>query len=333
MNDGPDFRHLVAFVAVAEECNFGKASQRIHITQPALSAQIKQLENWLGAKLFRRVPRGAELTEPGRNFLVYARRLLHLRQHAVRAASRKHSPADWPLRLGFSPFANRDLVREALVGYHEMLPEGQLSSASDSTARLLEMLSDGRLDAAIVTGPVNGRALCEHRLCEDRILLCLPDDSPFASASEVPKKAVAENLRVLFDRDHHPALHDRIMRKLKRAGIDIRPTETYSAPAEMQFLVKARKCFGLVREEVPLEHGLLAKPIEGLDLRVSTLLICNRDQQQPIVPMLAYRITRHRLMTGSLGIRKPARRQPDHNPTMVQVSGGSLPLFDVDSPV
>jgi DNA-binding transcriptional LysR family regulator len=201
MQEGPEFRHLIAFVAVAEECNFGKAAQRLHITQPALSSQIKQLEDWLGTSLFRRVPYGAELTETGRNFLLFARRILHMRQHALKAASRKHSEGDWPLRLGYSPFVDHRLVQEAIVGYQELVPDGQIDSLSDCTAKLLEMMSDGRLDASIVTLPIPSGRLFEHHICEDRVALCMRRDDPFASAVEVPKEAIAKHLRILFSRD------------------------------------------------------------------------------------------------------------------------------------
>jgi DNA-binding transcriptional LysR family regulator len=76
MIQGPDFRHFVAFVTVAEELSFSKAAARLNMTQPTLSEQIKQLEEWHGERLFKRVPHGAELTESGRGFLVWARRIL-----------------------------------------------------------------------------------------------------------------------------------------------------------------------------------------------------------------------------------------------------------------
>ena len=102
MYEGPEFRHLTTFVTIGQ-CNFGKAAERLHVAQPALSSHIKHLEEGLQEQLFKRVPHGAELTEAGRNFLPYARHILHLRTHAMRAASRRHSEDDLPLRLGYSP--------------------------------------------------------------------------------------------------------------------------------------------------------------------------------------------------------------------------------------
>jgi DNA-binding transcriptional LysR family regulator len=316
MCEGPEFRHLVSFVAIAEECNFGRAAQRIHITQPALSSQIKQLEGWLGASLFRRVPHGAELTETGRNFLPYARRILHMRHHAMRAASRRYSETEWPLRLGYSPFVNHDLIQEALLGYREIVPEGTLNLPSDCTAKLIEMLADGRLDAAIVTLPVSAKGLFEQRICEDKLLICLRRDDPLASAAEIPKTVISERLRILFNRDYHPALHDQLFRRFKRVGIELQPTETYSAPAEMQFLVKTRSCFGLVREHVPLDPELTTRTIAGVDLRIATALVYRRDQQRPVLPMLACRMAQ----------RCGAKERPEHRKRPRPSDVGTKPL-------
>jgi DNA-binding transcriptional LysR family regulator len=71
MEQGPDFRHYESFIAVAEECSFRKAAERLNITQPALSGHIKILEEWLAQDVFKRGPSGSELTEPSRNLLVY----------------------------------------------------------------------------------------------------------------------------------------------------------------------------------------------------------------------------------------------------------------------
>jgi DNA-binding transcriptional LysR family regulator len=319
MQEGPEFRHLMAFVTVAEECSFGKAAQRLHITQPALSGQIKQLEGWLGTRLFNRLPHGAELTQTGRNFLLYARRLLGMWQHAMNAASRQHGEAEWPLRLGYSPFISHEVIREALVAYREIVPEGHIHSSSDCTAKLMEMLTDGRIDAALVTLPVPTEGLFMHRVCEDRLLVCLRRDDPFAKEPEIPKAAITDRLVAFFNRDYHPALHDRLLRQFKKAGIALHPTETYSARAEMQFLVKTQRCFGIVREHIPLDPELTALPIAGVDLRVGTALVCHRDQQRPVFPMLAYRMAqRCANQERSIQRRPPGTVRPDISPTILK---------------
>lgn len=305
MEEGPEFRHLVAFVAVAEECHFGKAALRLHLTQPALSAQIKQLESWLGEHLFRRVPHGAELTEKGRNFLVYAHRILHMRQHALKAASRRHSDAEWPLRVGYSPFIDRDIIHEALTAYQEIVPQGEIYPSSDSTAKLMQMMADGRLDAAIVTLPVLGAGFLEHRICTDRLLLCMRRDDPLAKFTEVPRLEIAARLRLLFHRDHHPPLHDLILSRFKRAAVELRTTETYSAPAEVQFLIRTLRCLGLVRDRAALDPELTLRPMIGIDIRVGTAFVCAKDQERTLFSMLAYRMAQRRFGQGRAIVKKP----------------------------
>jgi len=102
MYDGLEFRHLASFVAVAEECSFSKAAERLNISQPSLSSQIKQVENGLRANLFIRSQTGASLTRPGAQFLVFARQMLHMRDDAVRATSSDQTGTEWPLRFGYT---------------------------------------------------------------------------------------------------------------------------------------------------------------------------------------------------------------------------------------
>ena len=291
MYEGPEFRHLITFVTIAEECNFGKAAERLHTTQPALSGHIKLLEDGLQETLFRRVPHGAELTEAGRNFLPYARQMLHLRTHAVKATSHHLADRDAPLRLGYTPFMNHDLMAEALKAYKEIVPDGRINSSSDCTKHLIEMLHDGRLDAAIVTLPTSESDFIEHFVCEDKVLICLRRDNPVAALSAVPKEEIAANLKIMFNRTYHPELHDEIRGAFKKAGVTIQPTETFSAPSDMQFLVKTRGCFGLIRAGIPVDAELTTRPIEGMDFRITTALVFRKEQKRPVLPMLAYRMS------------------------------------------
>ncbi len=288
MDEGPEFRHFASFVAVAETCNFGKAAERLGIAQPTLSLQIKQLEAWVGHRLFQRLPTGSALTEAGRRFLVVARQMLHMRTHARHATAKRHS--EWPLRLGYSLFARHDLIDEAIAGYKEIVPGGKVQSCSDCTAHLIEMLEDGRLEAAIVTLPINSSDLFEQRICDDRLLICLRRDDPLAKLDSIPKTVVADCLHVLFHRDYHPIFYDRLIARFRRAGIRLNPTETYSASSEMQHIVKTHGSMGLIREHAPIDPALTMRPIDGLSIKVITAVVSQPDQQRPAIPVLAYRM-------------------------------------------
>ena len=101
------------------------------------------------------------------------------------------------------------LIEEALTGYNEIVPDGRMNSSSDCTGHLIEMLEDGRLDAAIVTAPIYETPLVQQVICKDRVRICLRNDDPLASESQIPKSVIADRLRIMFERSYHPLLHDR----------------------------------------------------------------------------------------------------------------------------
>ena len=235
--------------------------------------------------------------------------MLHLSSHAKKASSQKHSTADWPLRPGYSPFINHILIEEALTGYTEIVPDGQINSCSDCTGHLIEMLEDGRLDAAIATLPIFETSLVQQVISKDRSIICLRQDDPLASESQIPRSVIADRLRILFERRYHPLLYDEILKSFKKIGITLNPTETFSAPSEMQFLVRYRGCFGLVREGIPLQPGLVALPMEGISLRFTNALVFSTQQDRPILPMLAYRMTQRCARRSRTVPKKAVQRQ------------------------
>jgi DNA-binding transcriptional LysR family regulator len=290
MYDGLEFRHLRYFVAVAEECNFGRAATRLHVAQPSLSAQIKKLEDGICAVLFLRGRTGAELTPAGKVFLTAARRLLHMSERAVQTTSSVHLGIDLPLRFGYSPFVNHHLVEVAVTGYRELVPGGQIESSSECSAPLVNMVSEGLLDVALVLMPVGEHKLFVHRICTEKLMVCLRLDDPLAREESIPKELIADRLRILEARIHHPLFYDEMLRKFAKAKIPLKPTDFVSSPAEMQFLVKMGAGFGLIDETEPLDAELTRRSITGLPLHIKTALICHPAQQRPVLPLLAYRM-------------------------------------------
>jgi len=292
MNDELEFRHLRSFVAVAEECNYRRAANRLRLSQPSLSLQIKKLEITIGAILFLRGRAGAELTPAGRAFLADAKRLLDMSERAVQTTSSVHAGINLPLRFGYSPFVRHDLVQETVAAYKDLVPNGQIESFSECSAPLLKMVAEGLLDAALVIMPIGEHKLFLHRVCKEKLLICLRRDDPLAREDSIPKDVIASRLRIVLARVHHPLFHDEIMRKFAKANIVLKPTDFVSSPAEMQFLVKMSDKFGLIHETVPLDPELTHRKISGLSLYVKTAFICNQAQPRPVLPLLAYRMAK-----------------------------------------
>ena len=311
----------MSFVAVAEECSFGGAAKRIRVAQPSLSAQIKQIEEGLGASLFIRSQTGASLTRPGAQFLVFARQMLHMRDDAMRATSSDQTGTEWPLRFGYTPFADHKLVDEALIGYSELVQGGLIQSSSECSAELATMVADGRLDAAIVNFPVTEKDLFAHAICQENMLVCLRADDPLASGDTLPRDAIAGRLRILFARVHQPLFYDALIRKFAKAGIELNPSEFVSAPAEMQFLVKSGRGFGLVREGAKLDPALTMRSIAGINLAVTTGFICRPAQIRPVLPMLAYRLEKQ----CAVALKIEGRKRPNGRVTADRVNAIKKP--------
>lgn len=124
----------------------------------------------------------------------------------------------------------------------------------------------------------------------------------------------------MFHRDYHPVLYDRLMERFHGAGMPIRPTETYSAPSEMQYIVKIRGCFGLAREHFVLDPELTLRPITGFNLKFVTAFVSHEAQQRPALPVLAYRLAQK--CTGDSDGSSSAKKPPQSVP-MVKTSVAS----------
>ena len=313
---GLEFRHLRYFVAVAEECNFGRAALRLHLTQPSLSTQIKKLEDCIHATLFRRGRAGAELTSAGRHFLEAAKRLLHMSTLAFQSTSSVHSGINLPLRFGYSPFINHQLVEATVSGYRDLVPNGQIEPSSEGSGALITMVAEGQLDAALVTMPLGLHKLFVQRIRTQKLLVCLRSDDPLARFESIPRKHIEGRMRIGFARAHHPMCYDEIMRRFAKAKIRLTPTDFVSSPTEMQFLVRISAGLGLMLEYLPLDSELTLRGIEGLSIHVKTAFICPHDTQRHVLPLLASRLAKMCAdVDGMNGKKRP-----------VGSVGGELPL-------
>jgi DNA-binding transcriptional LysR family regulator len=149
-----ELRHLRYFVVVAEELNFRRAAERLRIAQPAVSAQIKSLEEKLGVRLFERTTRSVLLTPAGRGFLDEARRVLGAAAQAEQAAHQAHHGIVGSLRLGVIPPATSPRLAKVLRHFHQGFPGVQLALMELTSAEQLRRLRAGELDFGLLRPPV-----------------------------------------------------------------------------------------------------------------------------------------------------------------------------------
>jgi len=179
-----ELRHLRYFVAVAEELNFTRAAERLHIAQQALSTAIRQLEQRVGAQLVERTTRRVELTPAGIALLESARPLLAGAEQAV-AAAREAAGERPTLTVGFAAAVTHDLMGEALRLFGERRPEVSLLIRFGDLLDPTGGLRAGEADAALVYGPFDTSGLELAFLWSDPLVACMAADHPLAGKDEV----------------------------------------------------------------------------------------------------------------------------------------------------
>ncbi len=222
MND-IDLRHLRYFIAVAEELNFTRAAHNLGIRQPPLSMQIRQLEEALDARLFRRLSRGVELTEAGEGFLTEAKDIFERLNRAAANARRRSAGQLGHLRIGFAgaTYLSPEVIRPVQI-YRELKPDVTLLPTQSNTPLLVQALLNNQIDAAFVRPPLEDdeRIKLLH-LLEEPMVIALSSDHPLAKVKEpLPLEALKDEDMIMFPREIGPGLYDDILEGLRRAGAE-----------------------------------------------------------------------------------------------------------------
>lgn len=179
-------RHLRYFVAVAEERHFGRAAARLHMAQPPLSQQIKQLEEQLGTALLTRTTRRVDLTPAGEMFLGRARNLLAELEQLAQDVRTVGEGASGVLRVGFTGTATYRLVPGIVEAARRDMPGLQLNVQGEMlTPEMEEALVEGRLDVAVLRPPVRSTAIELTFLEQDRLSVALPENHRLAGREEL----------------------------------------------------------------------------------------------------------------------------------------------------
>ncbi|WP_017728865.1 LysR substrate-binding domain-containing protein [Halalkalibacterium ligniniphilum] len=230
-----ELRHLRYFVTVAEELHFGKAAERLHIAQPPLSKQIKDLEKELGVSLFNRTNRKVELTLAGMLFLEEARKLQAQLEHAQNVARWAHRGEVGSLVLAFIGSANYDLI-PLMKGYRKRFPKVDITLSQMLTPNQMEGLSKGTIDIGIMRPPSTNDELNFETIRREPWVAALPEGHPLLELGEpLPLYALKDMPIILYPRNLvGPRFYDAIMKLCYDAGFS--PNIVYEAP-EMQTTV------------------------------------------------------------------------------------------------
>lgn len=229
-----ELRHLHYFIAVAEELHFSRAAQRLCISQPPLSQQIRDLENELGVKLFERTKRQVHLTEAGKVFLERSYLVLAQLEQAIEVTQRIGRGEVGQLAIGFVDSAMYTLLPEILKSFREQFPAVELRLQELTTQEQIQALYDKQMDVGIVRSAISEPGLSVECLLPESLVLALPETHPLSAQTQVSLSTLADESFILPPVKLGPVFHEQIIHLCQQGGF--RPKVAQEA-VQMQTIV------------------------------------------------------------------------------------------------
>jgi DNA-binding transcriptional LysR family regulator len=282
-----ELRHLRYFVAVAECGGFVRAAERLHIAQPALSRQIRDLEEELEGDLFERTAHGVKLTQSGGCLLEEARRILAAVERTRSLVRLTHSGAVGSLSIGIvESYVWHETITSGIQRFHSLSPDVALSVNLMFSSDQIAAVRDGRLSAGFVFHrPPECEDLDMVKVLSNKAVLAIPKSSRFAAN---PPKRLAD-LRdedfVFFPRSVNPRYYDKLMQECNDQGLAPRIVQWGNNDSSNLGLVAAGLgCSfvpAFVRKQLPANVVLL--PMKDLNVVSTMELVWLRENRHPVL--------------------------------------------------
>jgi DNA-binding transcriptional LysR family regulator len=261
-----ELRHLRYFVAVAEELHFGRAAERLHMSQPPLSQQIQSLEEELDVQLFYRTKRWVKLTEAGQIFLPEARQTLAQAEQAIVAVQQLKSGERGHLTIGFVGSAIGEVLPALISHFRTQFRDVELHLRELTTAQQVRALHENRIQVGLLRPTIQSEQIIIHTLIREQIIVALPESHPLAAKEAIEIAALARETFILFPRQQGRGLYDQVISICQQAGF---------SPHIEQEATQMQTIIGLVAAEL----GIALIPDSACHLRSSGIAY------RPLIPM------------------------------------------------
>jgi DNA-binding transcriptional LysR family regulator len=290
-----ELRHLRYFVCVAEEQHFGRAAERLHVAQPALSRQIQDLEKEMGFLLFDRLPRGVRLNAAGKLFMGDARRILQdVDEAKLRAERIAHGQAG-TLRIGIATAVSwHGLVVDCFREFRRRQPDVQLELHHMLSVHQVEAVLADRLDAGFAASLTPwDRELAHREVAQDGMVLAVPTGHALTKQKAVRLRDLRSLPFVWFPRWVNPEFYDQLMRACARGGLRA-PRIVQEAPDRDTNLGLVLCQIGIawqpetVRWHCP--RGIVLVPVVDMKVRLAFHLIWKKDNSSPLLQKLVAQV-------------------------------------------
>jgi len=303
MSDSVEFRHLEYLLAIYEGKNFTKAAERVYRSQPAISQQVRALEEDVGFPIFIRGGRnGVSPTPPGELILSWASRVVAERREVFAMARAIYNNQVPPLRLGFSPFVNPLLLQAFRLAYEQLFPSCEIQLSSGDTSHTLQRLDHGGLDCAVLPLPIDRDLWKVVQVAQSPLVLCMRADDPLVSMAQIDIHEAAPRIKIFRDPELHPAAHSRLFEMFAEVGISLNLANSAATPSDMQWMVKENYGLALIDQLSALDTGLVTRPIAGVNWTTDTAFVAGKASDHIALPLLEKYLRENGLT--------PKRKQP-----------------------
>lgn len=291
----PEIRLLETAGVLAEELNFSRAAERLHVDQSTVSKRLDELEDQLGYSLFKRDHKTVELTEAGRKFVEEARLALLHTERAVQGGRAANQDAEVVLNIGRSPYTDPFLVTTLLSIKLPLFPQLRIELSQQFSCDLIREVLAGALDVAIATEPPESKRLTTVKVAESPFYIAMSKEDELASEPSVTLDAMAARQWVLFDRRLHPPVYDSVMRLARERNI---------APARIQHIVVPEDAYPFIADGSGIafvvksgairiaRDGITVRPLAEDSLILRTYLASRADEKSKVVSELVRAVVR-----------------------------------------
>jgi DNA-binding transcriptional LysR family regulator len=276
-----ELRQLRYFLAVSEDLHFGRAAQRLHVSQPPLSVQIRRLEQELGVALFRRTTRNVELTDAGLVLKEKVREIVDAVDGLGDIAANATDEYRGAVRLGFVSSAGLSILPQALRTFREAYRGVQLELTELTSTQLVDSLHDGAIDVGVLRGHNRTPGITTTPVLEEELVVVLPADHDLAGCTSLSPEQLVDEPMVFVARRLMPDFFDAVVGTVRTAT---------GGPTIVQEAVQQETLTGLVAAGVGYSvlaastmlvprPGVVYRPLNGRP-QAPPLCIATRDQDR-----------------------------------------------------
>jgi DNA-binding transcriptional LysR family regulator len=276
-----ELRQVRYFVAVAEECHFSRAAKKIGIAQPALSQQIKQLEQELGGELFTRTKRHVSITDAGKVLLTEAKLLLAQADHAKKTVEDAFSGTVGELVLGFVESATWTVLPRSLAVYRRLYPNVKVLLQPLHTVNQVHAIRDGKIDIGILGTPIEDSTMSIYTLKKESYIVALAKNHHLVSKAKINVKDLAHESFITTVREVGASYYDSMIKVCMDADFNPSIIQTATDMQTVLALVSSGLGIALINDSAKhIRNDVVYKPLFGTNQQAYQMSFAWRTENE-----------------------------------------------------